>query len=142
MEKIIIDFIKHFFICIITGILFLFLYLGSLKHLSLLIISYFIFPIYFIYLFIYSCILSIPTFLIKKSSILSIVIIILCIVIFFVLYSKKEYYKNLSIDMYPNHYIRENISYILWALIIFINQIMTKFYIIGYKKIKELWKKN
>lgn len=127
------DFIKHSLVCFITS-------LGFLISFEMIVNNIFTYSILLesvIYLLMWNCIFFIPSFLITRLYSLSIITIVLCLgYVFFLLY-KQYYYESLSIDMHPEYYKRGNVSRILWYILILVNQIMTKFYILGFKRIRQ-----
>lgn len=131
------DFIKHSLVCFITS----FGFLISFEMIVNNIFTYSILLESVIYLLMWNCIFFIPSFLITRLYSLSIITIVLCLgYVFFLLY-KQYYYESLSIDMHPEYYKRGNVSRILWYILTFVNQIMTKFYILGFKRIRQKLKK-
>lgn len=75
------------------------------------------------------------------SIIMSIIIIlILCFIIIY-LFQNKNYYESLSLDKYPNSFMRENIGKVLIFLVLIINQLLVRFYLIIWNKLCVLFKR-
>ena len=129
---------NHFLISMIITTLVYLLYCNYNVKSSNFIALLFLLLIWF-YLFFINTLLSFIFYYVNKNISKLISIILILIFTFFAIYlcNKQNYFKGLSLDKYPTSFLREHIDDVIGFLFLMINQLMVKFYIIVWQKIKR-----
>ncbi|MDR7212234.1 hypothetical protein J2W48_004191 [Flavobacterium piscis] len=138
MEKIK-EIFRHFLLSELISILIALIFGFFLIGKDPLWLFFFILGSYIFYISKWNLFLSFIFYYINENitKIISLISILILLLITIYLFSYRDYYQSLSLDKYPNSFMRENIDNVLIFLSLIINQLSVKFYYIFWEKMKK-----